>query len=555
MSSGHRRFRFGMPGSASCLVIETDGYDMAAASARRGRRGLELSPVPSRARVRPLRDGAEMAAEILSKPGPALRHAVVCTPEATAAVLRLPAALMKQPEDKIRAALLWDFSPVAGHRAGSARLGTVLVQAGVLTPEGFHRVQREAAPSDSGRGPRRRFGELAVEAGFADRGDIEEALARQEWLAGPDRDLQVAFRTLSARSSSGEIRVLACGMCSSRMDAWRSSLEPLGIRRISFLPPGLASAALECRSGRTNFTLLSVSKAQRVRISVEDGEIASVEIRHPDAAESEDAGLDDLLAGDGPVLLSGRDPERMRLRDRLLAVSGRESARLVDAGGEDPAESLLPIASMAFASRGAPSIPLVGTGRPRRLRIPRRVAVLVLLFIAVAAGLFIYDRGERLELVRAEEDALLAEKRWAVERNLQAELLKRAAAGRELIAKRSDLETRLARLRRERAAMPAPSAAGASEFYEVLDAVRRVADDAIVVSRLQRLEGGSLAISGRALDHAAVQAFSSRLDQALGPYGSRVAGISASLGRGEPAGGEAIYGFHLALESQRGSRP
>ncbi len=207
--------QLGKPGKV--LVLHTDGYALTLALVQFGAGGPVVRAV---GRSRQLEPSEALAEAIEGLKATGVRRlpktAILVTGQALTALLALPVdPEHPRPKDQMHELVRWELESLFSEQGLRWTIGAHLQGRGYLTPEQRTAVAERQADADldadlvlpgdtSAPRSKPRFGELAVEMGFATREQVEECLALREVFL-PDDDQLVCGWTAQMRPLEDEL--------------------------------------------------------------------------------------------------------------------------------------------------------------------------------------------------------------------------------------------------------------------------------------------------------------------------------------------------------------
>lgn len=179
--------------------------------------------------------------DIVTMLGHVPTRAVLATPTCILTLLDLPLPSAPSSADML-GLVRWELEPLHAEQAPLWCLGNILVGRGTLTREQRQALVTELAERRAGVGTFTplRLGELAVEWGYAEREDIEAALAQQQQLVMPDEHVVCAWMATGATPASGpEVGTpgwLASAIGLTLLGRWVAACERHDIRLEGIVP-------------------------------------------------------------------------------------------------------------------------------------------------------------------------------------------------------------------------------------------------------------------------------------------------------------------------------
>ncbi len=163
------------------------------------------------------------------------KHAVLLTPAVAQAVIELPIPPKhKLSPQQVAESVRWEMEPFVSQHMRLFGLGQILLANHFIKPEQITEIlnQQEAANVSKNKAVvYKRFGELAVEMGFASQAQVDKALLRQAWLLGSGEDIQCGWAPQAgAESSAGSHAWLGSAMNKHLLRQWQAAFSALEIK-------------------------------------------------------------------------------------------------------------------------------------------------------------------------------------------------------------------------------------------------------------------------------------------------------------------------------------
>lgn len=291
------------------------------------------------------------------------RRTVLVTAQATPGLVAVPVAPDRaRKAAQMRALLAPGAAPLAAAFAQAWRLGAVLQALGVLNAEQRAAIAAEQTTERTAtRRPPTRFGEVAERLGFAQRSDVERALALLPALQTTSGRVALGFAALPGQTPAGPAYDwLVAGIDAAVRDQWRAACAAAGLRL----------AAIHPRAG------------QALAAWPQDASVFLIERNHDQLAQTWRRGARlQLLQVDTPAALDAQTL-RTHLRVREVPAAGAAApptvfAVLGDAGfaaaAAQAADLPLAAAAQALGSEASPVIlgaAAAATGARPRLPLP-----------------------------------------------------------------------------------------------------------------------------------------------------------------------------------------
>lgn len=550
--------------SRRLLVVETDGFSVRAAVVRRtGKRGLSIDRLVQTSRTDPLLAAAD-AIEELQKTEPHLpRKAVVVSVEVTPALLSLPIAPNGRAPEQLQNALRWEMEPRVAQRIGSRQIGGILMGLGVLSSQQVEKLLADQKQSRSllGAGQRPpRFGELAVDHGYATKDQLKSALELQRWFTADEVDLACGWSTIRSGKNEGRHPWLVAGLCRNRRRRWKEILRAKGIELEGVYPLAGSAGPVLSPQSPSPCACIQLEQGLAVLYRFQNGHPESLEIqytgeRHHNLWESFR-----FLAEEGihNVWVCGRDVKP--ILDQLDTLDGCNPNLLQAAEAVLPEnvtpESLVPMIGAARHALGLspkecavcvpardPAAPLLKRPFIRGLAIP---AAAVLLCLGAEFGVSRYQ--ENLEREAAVLKQQLDEKKFEV-RNKQSLIQTGQTLQADIDQERERLNSIRSQLKYYENDLPHR----ARFLPELLEVVSDNITDDIFLESLEEKEPYHVELDGWALTDAAAQRFYQSLCADLEKLGlAMLEGSSRAQEGGVGAGAYTLHAvFGPAGEEER----
>lgn len=352
--------------SRSLLVCETDGFMLHAAVVRR--LGNELAVLHmAQAQENDLKSSVTRVIETLQREGwKPQGKAVLLTPGVTPALLDLPANPGKPLSAlQINALVGYELEPVLLEFTNLWSMGRMLVGSGAMTRE----QAREIIDLQAGRNMKnatdretelytfKRFGDMAMEAGYVTRAQLDEALERQAWFKLEGEDVACGWAR-QGENENQRINWLVAGTGRMAAKKWVEAFQTHGIKLDALYPlTGCALAALPAAAVQPAL-VMEVRAGVIMGGRVADGQVEAFFLHKPEATGSD---LDHLLEAyhrltppeASSIWLAGGSPAIERLASDLAAMIGREVEVMTAMGGSE--DGLMP--GMEGAARNALGMP------------------------------------------------------------------------------------------------------------------------------------------------------------------------------------------------------
>lgn len=354
--------------SSACLVCETDGFMLHAAVVRRV--GTELAVLhTAQAQEKDLKSTLARVVALLEekgwKPG---GNAILLSPGVTPGLLELPVNPGKPLSAvQINAMVRYELEPVLMEFTNLWSMGRMLVGSGAMTRE----QAREIIAQQAGRNMKnasdrevevysfKRFGEMALEAGYITRAQLDEALERQSWFKLEAEEPACGWRRQGLdRQDENRVYWMAAGAGSQAIKRWREAFGNHGITLDALYPmAGCALAALPANAAQPAL-VLELRAGLMMGGRIDQGQIEAFHLHKPAAPGSD---LDHLLE----VFHQLTPPEAvslwlaggMPMAEGLAAELGQMIGREVEVMQGDGLADIGLTPGMAGAARNALGLP------------------------------------------------------------------------------------------------------------------------------------------------------------------------------------------------------
>ncbi len=482
---------------------------------------------------------------------------IMLSSQVHAMVLDLPVAPERPlPWKQMHEMLRWELEPYMT-RSRARRIGAILVGRGFMSATDLERLVREMEGRQPGGGSGagaggngrigdirpRRFGELAVEAGYVTREQLDECLNFQQSLPSFEGAPVCGWTPLESPPQNGRWKWLVAGVAEDCRRHMAGTLDRHGLKLAALYPlVGCSAACLDgAAAGRSGAVFeYHGGFLGCVHLSA-DGRVTesrSAFSHAPGVPADECAGLCDPDAA--RVWLAGRWPDLEAATAMLSSCLGRSCAVLpVDVelppGSEHPAA--------AFAAAGGAAAHFLGREGSRRVAgvpavdprppLVRSVPFWLATASALAAGLLVVA-GVGSRMGRLGRDAVIR-------------------AGDEAAALRNQVSALEAELGRERTCveflertLPARQALVPS----LLQSLEAGWSDEVVIRRIDERPDGRIEIGAWGLTPEGIQAFRIELQRHL--RGWRLVDAGKPVRKESGWGNLPGYGFEVTLVAEDG---
>jgi hypothetical protein len=170
------------------------------------------------------------------------QHAIVVSPAACLTVLNLNLpANNKLQMQQIAETIQWEFEPAYNQYKNILSISQIMQVQGVLTASQADEILRQQnilLDSKSSAVEYRRFGELAVSAGYMKKIQLEDALARQRWFASEGDSVKCGWHALPWQplADMGEYKWLAVGVKQDLLREWQAAFTAVEVKLETIYP-------------------------------------------------------------------------------------------------------------------------------------------------------------------------------------------------------------------------------------------------------------------------------------------------------------------------------
>lgn len=464
------------------------------------------------------------------------KEACLVTPQVSVALLDLPVDPdRRRPHAQMQELVRWEMEAVAGQQAAFARIGRLLEGRGYMTAEQRADIVAEQAAAAAERGGKRaRFGDLAFEAGYVTREQIDECLRIQETLLVIDDDVASAWVPQRIADEDGVERTAwyAASVARTVRLTWDDAFRGNGLALRGLYPvSGTLLATLESPSGEEGEKLLIELFDGGVVVTRADGPTVTDMRAEPEPPAPVEDALAAIVQEEGldpaaDIWLSARDET---LAGRLSDTLGRAVDRVpdgIDAVGGAAVHALgagAETLAVAVESRDPPP-PIWRNADVVRVA----VAVVVVLFLVLTEGFLQY------RITSAKTHLATLETQFDEQIRMNRQL-------KAVLRESQSFETRVADLRSQVEAVDEELAKVEQVLIwrqqlvpDVLRALRESVNNEVVLSDISETATGSgvFNVSGWALRDTSAQLFINRLDKVLGNVNMMVTDESVAGGTG-----------------------
>lgn len=336
--------------SGSLLVCETDGFMLHAAVV--GRSGSELALLHGvTAQAGDLQATVAAAVKALQregwKPG---GKAVLLTPGVVPSLLELPVNPGKaRSAAQMQALVGYELEPMLLEHTTLWSMGRMLVGTGAMTREQAREIIELQAGRNANNASDRemeiytfkRFGDLAMEAGYITRPQLDEALQRQAWFRLEADDIACGWSPQAGKEMDGtQAPWLATGAGRQAIQHWVQAFSAQGIRLDALYPLAGCSLAALPPGAQQPALVMEVRAGVMMGGRVSDGHVEALYLHKPSGAGSD---LDHLLEvyhqlmppDAASIWLAGVGPAAERLAAELAEMIQRPVALLPTVGGSE----------------------------------------------------------------------------------------------------------------------------------------------------------------------------------------------------------------------------
>lgn len=159
------------------------------------------------------------------------QHAIMVSPAVCMTILDLNIPVKNKLEPRqIAETIQWELEPVYNQHKTILVVGQLLQLAGYLNAEQVAEVlqrQNELINSKASAVVYKRFGEIAIEAGFLKKKQVDDALGRQQWFMSEGDALKCGWHPLGTQlaSDANEYKWITSGVSQDVLRAWQAAFS------------------------------------------------------------------------------------------------------------------------------------------------------------------------------------------------------------------------------------------------------------------------------------------------------------------------------------------
>lgn len=333
---------------SSVMICEWDTHAMRAAVFQRKKKTLQITARAASDEALPDRALADIVND-LRKQGWQGKNVIVLTPSAVNTLVELPVTPKKpKPVEQMHELVRWEAEPVLMQHQLQWSIGQLLRNRGLLTHEQVSEVSEKQKRQQRAAGQSAiRFGDMAVEMGYATEDDITHSNELQDWLSGEDDQIICGW------SGQGEVadapgvwQWWVSAIYSAVVDKWDELCRDLDLNLTGMMPlTGNALALADTESKAT--MLLETSTLSTSAMLIQRQNVTAVsEFIHPQQ-ENDTACLEAYHAINAPA--------KVAIQLACPAVQLPELARHLE-DTLDSTPTVLPASEQAGVSPGMQAV-------------------------------------------------------------------------------------------------------------------------------------------------------------------------------------------------------
>lgn len=529
--------RLPFPGDkSSVLVCETDGFHLRAMVISQQAKQLKVDFSAQSVAI-DYQDAVKEVITRLREQGWQGRDAVLLTPAVLSAVIELPIAA-NQPRSALQMQELirWELEPLLIQHSTTSSIGQLLLAKGYLTDAQVTDVLENQQGKNkkglgSGHGAMysfKRYGDFAIELGYASKAQVDECVARQAWLRADSEDyacgwaLQTTKSPVNADSQVGGATSswLVSGANAGLMRQWEAAFLAHNVVLSDVFP--LVACAAELAPVSDDILLLESAYGFVAALRLQSGVVTAVDVQKRPALTELDACLESyhhLITPDiNQLWLSASHDAVDDLIRQLSEIIGRE-VHVLPINNAQTSTGVYAVASKLLSVNATSNIAGVSVRGPRpslfkRVDVRAIAAALSFIFIIGALEASLYVRKELAQSehtktsdTKKEFDAVVAEAQAKVDavNNLKDEIKNKTEQLVNLNARfdffASELATRTIFVQK------------------LLDGLNQSVTEEVVVNSINETPNFGIRVSSWALTEKAAQQFIQSYKNATAPLG------------------------------------
>lgn len=240
------------------------------------------------------------------------QHAIVVSPAVCLTVLDLNVpAKNKLQVQQIAETIQWEFEPAFNQYKSVLSIGQILQVLGLLNADQVDEVlqqQNAIINSKNNAVEYKRFGELALDAGFVKKKQLDDALNRQRWFVSDGDAIKCGWHALPWQplSEMGDYKWLVAGIRQDLLREWQAAFTKVAIKLEAIYPvAGGVDSISDDNDNPTN-----IADSQKVIIQLHEGVMSTIALSNdspmqmqtmPCTAETLLGNIHELLTGIGDV--------------------------------------------------------------------------------------------------------------------------------------------------------------------------------------------------------------------------------------------------------------
>jgi hypothetical protein len=282
------------------------------------------------------------------------RHAIVVSPAVCLTVLDLNVpAKNKLQVQQIAETVQWEFEPAFNQYKSVLSIGQILQVLGLLNADQVDEVlqqQNAIINSKSNAVEYKRFGELALAAGFIKKKQLDDALSRQRWFMSEGDAIKCGWHALPWQpfADMGDYKWLVAGIRQDLQREWQAAFTKAEVKLEAVYPVA---------GGVDNFSAdddkhTDIADSQKLIVQLHEGVMSAIALSNdtpmqmqamPCTTETLLGGMNELITGIGDVddvpiylmdCISTSEPAAEQLSNDIQTILTRPVRRLANASGK-----------------------------------------------------------------------------------------------------------------------------------------------------------------------------------------------------------------------------
>jgi outer membrane murein-binding lipoprotein Lpp len=346
--------RFKPDSGGSIWVFRFTGYRWVSVVISNEKQGPKVLALGESTQLDMMSALAEMRKQISGKTA-CPKEAVLMAPGVAVGLLDLPVEPDKpRAPAQMRELVRWELDNLVGEISDQYSIGAVLVGRGYITHEQRQNtaIELEIRRSASRGGGLTRFGDTAIQLGYIQRDQLDEALAIQEKLVLLEVTLECSWHLHLYTEEDGQQTYgwLACGVSRAKRDQWASAFKRNGLKLKGIFPlTGATIPAIGRRDKESHSLCVEVHEERWVSYRIQKGVVMSY---RESGKLAHDITVDQLVDQCGDQLRPG-------LKDIILVGNDIDSALAAELANRlDRAVSMYAL-STASADKGFDELSLL----------------------------------------------------------------------------------------------------------------------------------------------------------------------------------------------------